>query len=717
MKNKKYALGLVALIAAVSGLSACNSATATDTGAIFTYTDAQGNRVSYSAENLLNDYRKTGTSLSTEFDKIYEVLVRHYYDTIGGTTLSDLKAKATADVLKDKQTADTNSGNNKTTYEVEWEKILSNNSCKNVDDLYQYHLYAEEKERFQNDIYLTFGTGDTNINGLEVMRDGGNYTYTSNSKSVTKTAFEKSAAWGIGNEGWLKDQMPYHTRNILVKFASAKANEFTQDKIGESTTAGEGGETTKLADVVIQLAGANIGSGSLSGVSSDSRWTFGTLAKQYSDDSKSAAAYGDIGIMTKVMSSDDLINEYKLGIYAFDSLYNQRESSSTYGASNAFRLQPGLKEDAAAATDVDPSQKLTDTGTTVNEFFKDEGIGQIPFGAALALYDNASVIKDANGNLVNGGNEAFYPRNIIYNKYFNKHNVCVITPNAIEMNATSNEADAATKAAANAASNGINGATVSGENYNGVYSSQFGNLPGFGVDTTNVLPSFNHNVLTDSDGQIVLAVRGGSGTSYQGVFFITIQRSALSQYGIIESNGEYKEAAESDVKNSSGYKIDSPSINDYYTVSVPDSTKYPTVASTPMTTFVNFNKQQTSDFTIRSGVIASAIKSYNTSLSTYQFQMLFENGAVSFNDSTLQNELENYSTTKRQSGVDDAFTAWAKKWKEYAELIEAQEQARSQGSGQMTGNLLSEVCAVGYGTSTKSSLWEKGGACYYDTGK
>jgi hypothetical protein len=722
-KNKKCALGLVALFAAVMGLSACNAATATDNGAIFTYTDAQGNRVSYSAEDLLNDYQKTGSSLSTEFDKIYEVLVRHYYDTIGGTTLTNLKAKATADVLADKQTAQKNASSNGTTYEVEWEKILTNNSCKNIDDLYEYHLYTEEKTQFQNDIYLTFGTGDTNINGLEAMRDG---EYTEN--GTTLQAFPFSSDWGSKNQGWLLDQMPYHTRHILLKFASAKANEFAQDKIGESTTAGEGGETTKLADVVLQLAGAKIGdSGTLTSVDNSNRWTFGTLAKQYSDDSTSAAEYGDNGIMTKVMSSD-LIHEYKLGVYAFDSLYNQREATSTYGSANAYLLQPGLKEEATQANDVDPTQALTDSGTTVNEFFKDKGVGQIPFGAALALLDNADVIKDVNGNVVNEGNDAFYPRNIIYNKYFNQHNVCVVTPNAIQINATSSEADASTVTAANAAVNGITPASqdLISENYHGVYSSQFGNLPGFQINTTNVLPSFSHNVLTDSDGQVVLAVRGGSGTSYQGIFFITIQRSALSQYGIVADGNGYKEAAVTDVKSNGVYTVNSPSINDYYTVYTPNSTsgKYPTYTasgtSAAMTTFVNFNKQQSSDWTTRSGKITAAIKSFNTSLSTYQFQMLYNSGAITFNDASLKSELENYSTTKRQSDKDDAFTTWAKGWKEYAELIEAQDQTRAQGAATMTGSLLSEVCAVGYGvpdktTLTNPELWEKGGACYYAT--
>jgi hypothetical protein len=70
---------------------------------------------------------------------------------------------------------------------------------------------------------------------------------------------QSSSDWGIGNAGWLLDQMPYHYRHILIKLASGKTGEFTQDKIGESTD-GKGGETTKLSRLIFALAGANYAS-------------------------------------------------------------------------------------------------------------------------------------------------------------------------------------------------------------------------------------------------------------------------------------------------------------------------------------------------------------------------------------------------------------------------------------------------------------------------
>ena len=62
--------------------------------------------------------------------------------------------------------------------------------------------------------------------------------------------------YGIKNAGWLLDQMPYHYRHILIKLASGKTGEFTQDKIGESSD-GKGGEATKLSRLIFALAGVN----------------------------------------------------------------------------------------------------------------------------------------------------------------------------------------------------------------------------------------------------------------------------------------------------------------------------------------------------------------------------------------------------------------------------------------------------------------------------
>ncbi|MCH3909113.1 MAG: hypothetical protein LKJ81_02460 [Bacilli bacterium] len=723
MKNKKRALGLVAMLVAVAGLSACDEVSSTNNGSIFTYTDAAGNRVSYTAEDLLSYYRKTGSSLSTEFDKVYEVMIRRYYDTTGKATKATLEAEATSEVLSIKNTAQKTAETNGTSYEAEFESQLSSAGVKNAEELYQLKLYNLEKSKFETELYNNYGTGDSTISGYEAIKNG---YYT---KDGSKTYIFQSDAntWGISNDGWIKEQMPYHTRHILIKFANGKTGEYTQDKIAESTGSSEGGEATNLAQVIIQLAGAsystNVDSNNnrTTNISTASnRLSFGSIAKSMSDDSSSAAAFGDVGFMSKTTSFN---NEYKLGLYTYESIYNQREKNTSWGNQNAYRITPGLTEDATSVNDVDSNQTLED-GTTINDYFNnfsystsestsETGIGQIPFGAAVALLDYSKVTKDSNGNVVNEGNESYYPRNVIFNKYFNKHNVCVITPNAIWSNNDSGSSETAT--AANNCADVVSGDSVVKQNFVGEYTSEYGNLPGFKTDTTNILPQFQHNVLTNESGNIVLAVRTST-DSYQAIHFIVVERSALSQYGLTESNGQIVE--NTDDSESTG----TPTLSDYYTTSNPGDSSYPTYkdgsTTKNMTTYVNYNKTTSQDYADRSGAITSDIKSYNSALNTYFFEKLVNDQSVKFNDSTLEDEMMVYSQTKRQSAKDTNFTSWKDSWKTYAEVLEAQESARSSGLSDGKGSLLTETTAVQFSDpnkDTSTGVWAKGGACYYGT--
>jgi len=629
---------------------------------------------------------------------------------------------------------------------------LTSHSVKNVSELYQYHLYEEEKSDFQNAIYQTWATGDSTVNGLEAMKDG---SYT-DSTGKTVSIMQSSNDWGVGNAGWLLDQMPYHYRHILVKLASGKTGEFTQDKIGESTD-GKGGETTKLSRLIFALAGANYASSVDTTTKARTttiseapiRQSFGYLASQYSEDNSGTPAssthQGETSIVTKVMSSD-FVPEFKLGSYAYESLFNKRETSygvkdtdqktiPGFGALNAYRIAPGLKKDAGSYVSeitkntpnpipsdmVDTNQKL-ENGTTVYDQIKDTGLGQIPFGAAVALADNADTVKDVNGNTVNEGNETFYPRNVIFNKYFNKHNICVITPNAIMSNSTIDSSTLGADIDSVKDQYGVLNKVgiVTKQFYKGAKSTLFSSLPGFKVDTKDIvsvtddLTNEPENVLTNSEGQIVLAVRVSS-SGYQGIHFIVVERSALSQFGLrtdtsgkIVENTIKKEAEDSNVATSS----------QYYTTYLPDSTNYP-VNKDSVQTYVDYNKPTSEDLTTRSGNITTAIKGYNSALSTYQFQKLVEDGSITFNDSDLGAKMKSYSTIKRQSAIDSAFTTWSDNWKSYAEILAAQEAARANGADTGLGTLLCETTATQYADPTKNTseggLWAKGGACYYGT--
>jgi hypothetical protein len=312
-----------------------------------------------------------------------------------------------------------------------------------------------------------------------------------------------------------------------------------------------------------------------------------------------------------------------------------------------------------------------------------------------------------NGNTVNEGNEAFYPRNVIFNKYFNKHNICVITPNAIMSNSTVSNVGADLDSVKDqhgtqTNSDGNSRHVIKKQYYKGAYSSLYGSLPGFQVDTTNVVSVTDdngkaENVLTNSEKQIVLAVRVSS-SGYQGIHFIVVERSALSEFGLhadvsgkVVENTTAEEAKTNNVATSS----------QYYTTYLPDSTNYP-VNKDSVQTYVDYNKPTSEDLTTRSGNISTAIKGYNSALSTYQFQKLVEDGSITFNDSTLGDKMKTYSTIKRQSAIDSAFTTWSDNWKSYAETLAAQEAARAVGSDTGLGTLLCETTATEYASTTKT---------------
>ena len=139
-----------------------------------------------------------------------------------------------------------------------------------------------------------------------------------------------------------------------------------------------------------------------------------------------------------------------------------------------------------------------------------------------------------------------------------------------------------------------------------------------------------------------------------------------------------------------------------------------------MSTYVNYNVHDNSDYATRAGWISSAIKSsFSDNISTYLFQYLIENGNIEFKNAEIATSIKNYVKIKRKSTKDSSYKTWSDNWKEYAEQLVAQNEERSIGytATGATGasKLITEAAAIEYGMPKKSSskLWQKGGACYY----
>ncbi len=725
MKKAKLTLALVSSLTAVLALSACNEVTAKD-GVVLTFTDNSGQRVEYKASELLDNYEQGSSAASTNFNKVKEVLIRKYYEEKeekGGSTLEQLKTKAQNSVDSIKKQAQTNANNNGTTYAEELETLLKSNSVKNVSELFEAKLYSFESEEFTRQF--------KNDAAVESMKTG---------KNADGTAyFPYSEDYGRGSNGYLIEKTPYHVSHFLVKFSStshSEASEFTITK----------DESQKISQAVKAFAGA-----ASDGVTaSSSRSSFGEICFTLPSDDTSATNYGDLGLM-----ESGYVSEFRLGVYAFDALYNAKHTVSTSYASSTPTFT-GNSDEVEIREHVLPSK--TDTfgpkANNTREYFEKLGIGTIPYGAAVALgYDDVSADPNL-GYKVNDGSATYYPRNVLFNKYFNNRSIAVIVPETIPFNTeyanykagknmTEAEAEAfvATEKSNFDANNGW---------YRGTYSSEYAKLPGFSVDTSDILDiksttGESENVLTNERGQIILAVKASnsSGNAYEGIHFIVINRSALDNFvkydeNAAEGSSRYTVYDTLEEALAQGYSAtngestaDVTSLSDYFTVNVPDSTDFPKYKSgettTNKSTFVNRVVTSPKNYQDKADSISTAVKNYISNVEdTYQFQKLIdgdeyiEKGSLTFSTSDLGKKVEklikNYITFTREKNHEDEIKTLDDTWDTYAEAIERQNEDRDIQDGRQ--RLISESVAITYlGTNAQNGeeMYANGGIGYDGT--
>lgn len=672
MKNKKkLALGLLATAATVIGLSGCSDVSEMS-GVVLQYVDESGITHDYTAEELLQSYEEGSSAASTNFDKVYEVLIRKYYAD-QPTILKDIDKVAENDVNSIKAKAQENADSNGTTYEAEIEKLLDSNGVDNIDELFRLKEYQEEKSRFENQFYSDY---------ITEIRDGNGSTEKTKIFTPVQSASEELP------QGYIKDEMPYHVSHVLVKIdASSSA---TNGQISKDNA-------TKIATVIAELAGAKVTKTEGESTTVDmktslgkDRLSFGDIAFSSLNDDTSKKDYGDLGIMHKVMDKatsfvpEFKLPEFKLGVYAYDALYNK--TTSTYRTANKATLLP------------DEDTTYNQGEEKVQTFFENLGIGTIPYGAAVALLktaDNTALRTD--GYTVNDGDETFYPRNIIFNKYFNKRNVCVITPNEIPYN--------------NGAYNENN--IIAGSNDKGTYDEDYAKLPGFNNEAAN--KAVGQQVLSDSKGRVVLAVRADS-SGYQGINFIVIDRSALEEYANADEPSEIISSVTSEEYKSENIT----SLSDYYTVYYAGENDYPNYTvdgkSVAKTTYNNFIKRDTSELISRRDSLKEKITGYNDDMSTYIFTYLINTQSIKYAEGAewLEKQMDAYIETKRADSARSISKDFNEDWADYAEALAYQQEERAKGDKTGMGPMISETCAIGYTSDDaahKNGLWVKGGAC------
>lgn len=629
MKKSKLTLGIMASLVTVMSLVACsNNPRWGSDGNVVTLTNPDGTQTNIKADQIFDEYTHEVSGTKTMFDTVYELIVRNYFTQDGQkSNLADDKKKADNELSGLKSDANTKANTNKTSYNEEFEKILDENGVDSEEELRNKLEYKYMKSDFEDQFYKNYLNDDKN-NPNGNLRDGfkiGDQNY----------------------EGYLEQKIPYHVKHILVKVSASNGSFYN----GEITK----DEAIKLSKTVELLANGG-------------QWDFGSVANLLSDDTSSKTNYGDLGIMDKDTS---YINEFKLGIYAYDSFYNNDTSA------NKDRI--GIP-------------------TAETDFFDTDAIGQIPYGVFEELNKDADIEKDSESHKVNDGQAFYYPRNVYFNKYLNNHMVSVIVPNDLPAASELYTPDATT------------GKASGTEAYVGARNTTYADLPGF-VSTTGKVSNINfinntdQKVLCDEEGRVILAVRGGStgSNAYEGVHFIVVERSALKdiEHIVTASKGEY------DV-----------SLSEYYTTHYPTETEYPTYDYNGNTynkdTYVNMLDLETSELKARANTVENKIKQFEPLLNTYIYQIFAQEQSIAFHGDEglkIKEAIESYITTQRAKEAYDDESTWNVTWQNYMEYLEQQANERSKDK------LLSATCAIQYQDTTKGNGWNKGGMCGYDSGK
>lgn len=535
IKGKKVA-GVVGLLTLLV-VSSCNPVKPSDEGYVLTLTNPNGEKINYTTDQLFGRYKGNATGVAMYYEAANEVVIRNEVNLPENAgDLAEIMQKAKNRVDDIKESAESAAKNNGTKYDKELESLLSSNHAEDLADLEDIFAYQGMKDKVLEKYHKD--------NKIEMLI--GSPTYT----------------------GYLDKMLPYHVKHILVKVSDG-SSQFYDGTISET-------DAKSISSVMKRLAIRK------------SNESFGSIAQQLSQDEGSAAKYGDLGVMSKATG---FVNEFKLGVYAYDALFNQS-------------LSPAAKA------------KLKVPADAADYFENTLGLGEIPYELTSKLDEYAAVVKDEDGNLVNDGKSLYYPRNIYYNLFLNKHNISVITPTKTD----------------------------------GTEDPAYASLVGF----TSVAELGGRKVLTDENGRVILVVRAGASGSYEGIHFIVVERGALVE------------------------TVNGVSLKDYYTTEIPGTSAYPKDGlGNDLSTYVNFLKSTTKNYKERADYLTSEIKNFDPYLQGHIFLTLMDKQNVSFVDTDLGNKVRTYLQNQVDNSTFNQNLSYLDTWTTYIQRLELQEWERT----------------------------------------
>lgn len=651
MKTGKRSLSLAMSILAIASLTACDDD--------YNYPDAkwkEGIIVNVDGK----DYK---------YDEIYQLFDNskgsaQAYFNVAKNILAQLVTPKTDTMLSNvdtkindlKNTWKTNARTNNTSYKEEQEKTFDSENVEDLDELREKYISQQQVEKNSQDFY------EINANGVTDP----SYTYYI-SEQMTKD--------------YVTNQAPYHVSHVLVKVdASSDGEGYWNGKITADNA-------KKIGNAVRMLA------------SSDS---FGSVAQLVSEDEGSAKMYGELVTTTEGSQSvamektTSYINEFKLGLYAYEAYLNPKTKAAEVNTAVRASLRvPGQAADSSSfnyKNDTAVSELITD-GTLVGK----NGAFGIPLSKAITLGYVADVEKNiVDGSKVDYASETQYPRNILFNNYFNYHGVNFLyddsdtyeaefLKDAIEVGAHSGETiltkdDVKNKLPSKYAEyEYVKGQlskidagkfkTVEGISDN-LYNYNFDAITKKSV-LTKIPTSKKILVEKDTDTNPVIIVRGGS-SGYQGIHFIVVNNDPF-----VNSQNTYQ----------------------YYRTNIPDASADPASAKSAdystnpsLINYVKADINSNTTYNARRDAVVAAVKASDSNI---DFRLYEENikkfGADKFNEllGDYAGIINKYIEITKESSELGKNSSLDESWETYIQTLALQEEITPRG-------LVPEVCVSAF---------------------
>ena len=520
----------------------------------------------YTADELLGDYAKDSAGVNAFYNAIYDVLVRDHE-----TITDDMQQNVDTKIDSFVKSVRSNANSNGKTYKAQLSDELEEKGLESLDELREVYMLEQQKTKFEDSWYESHE---------EVLK-----------------------------KEYLEEKTPYHIRHILVKTNEAGTSLYN-GKISED-------EAIKLSNVIQRLA--------------EGKETFGQVAQQASDDTGSAANYGSVGIMDQ---DTGFVNEFKLGIFAYDAYLNSKNTV----ADAAAKLNIPTKvldetNDADKNADLGGVMTAYDVKSTVTS------INEIPYQKVLDLetyadtddtINNTIYVPAEGANLYHADfannvgstiNDSYYPRNILFNNYFNDHGFSVI----------------------------VNESATTGEGSN-----------------WKLIPTLSSKpVLTDGSNPILVA-RAGSGDSYQGIHLMVIEQSPFwydaedLQYTVFGANST---------------PTQEEFLNNYYSTSIPASSSTDVSKDHRYVTFVKSNRDT---YSSRASDIENLINGFDPNVSYKLFEELAfnEDGSLKAGleiDAEILTSIKELIASKRAANKVSEADSNLEAWTSYVELLKLQD--------------------------------------------